>query len=92
MSLNVDGAPLASASADGVGAPVVIRPNDPNRVAMGSLRIFPADLIQDLALDLGRSADAYIPTTEVEAAVARFVVALELRAWKLLLPGSGPRS
>ena len=37
---------------------------------------FPEDLIECLALDIGRTVDCYVPVTECEGAVADFVSAM----------------
>jgi hypothetical protein len=55
------------------------------RVSLGTLKVFPPNLIQELASDLGRSLDCYVPTTECEAAVVRFALALEKAGWRLRL-------
>ena len=72
----------------GAGAPVEIASQDPELIALGQLTLFPRSAIAEMARDLGRSLDCYVPTTECEAAVARFVSALKGHGWRFYRPAS----
>ena len=58
----------------------------------GQMPIFPGEAIQQLALDLGRRLDCYVPTTQCEGAVVSFVLELASLGWKVFLPVSDLRS
>lgn len=69
-----------------------LRPRDPEYVSMGQRQVFPADLVEELCLDLSRSLDCHVPTGEGEAAVVSFVAALVRRGWKVYRPELDPHS
>ena len=66
-----------------------IGPRTADRVFVSLERVFPADLIEDFAVDLGRGVDEYVPPKVAEAAVVSFVKALQLAGWVILRPGDG---
>jgi hypothetical protein len=52
----------------------------------GQRPIFPARIVTELARDLGRSLDCYVPPTEAEAAVVSMVSALLALGWRVSRP------
>ncbi len=74
--------------AGAIAKPLKLGPRAAEFVAIGQRKVFPEDAINELALDLGRSGDCYIPVTEVEAAVVSFVRALGKSGWTVFPPGN----
>lgn len=71
---------------------IAISPNDPGLIATGQVHVFPANIVQQLAIDLGRGVDCYFPTMEAEAAVASFVLALQAAGWRVFQPCGDPQN
>lgn len=65
---------------------VSISPDTQWRIAFGQTKVFPEQVVAELALSLSRSLDCHVPTTECEAAVAGFVRALQARGWSVRQP------
>lgn len=63
-----------------------IGPTTAADVSVGRTKVFPSDLVEDLAVNLGRWLDDYVPPTVCEAEVVSFVRALQLCGWRVLLP------
>lgn len=71
---------------------VSIGPDLAQAVAEGRRRVFPAELIEEMAFDLNLSGGEAIPATEYEAAVVSFVRALLKDSWRLYRPARGVRN
>ena len=69
---------------------VILTSNDAGEVALCRKTVFPPHAVQELALCIGRSVDCYVPTSECEAAVVEFVLALERCGWALYRPAHEP--
>lgn len=66
---------------------LVLGPRAAEFASTGQHPVFPPEAVYDLAREIGRSADCYVPPLEAEAAAVQFVAALGDAGWKFYRPG-----
>ena len=72
--------------------PLTLAPDASRRVSVGLASVFPPELVEDMAVDLGRGLDEYVPPMVCEAAVVAFVQALQSAGWEIRRPETDTRS
>jgi hypothetical protein len=65
---------------------LMLGPRAAEFASTGQHPVFPRAAVYDLAREIGRSVDCYVPPLEAEAAAVQFVAALADAGWKFYQP------